>query len=267
MVEQHYVPVVQWIEWLRPKEMIAVRIRSGIPYCVFLKFMIWSRDMDDDQHVGKQSRPAASKAVKLSSLASGLLFVVLSAAIVGMYLWQHHKVTQLQAKYASSTQSTVSGKEASTQKYLYLYDYSLKIPLTDDLQDLYFADTKYDSKDILAFSTQSIANADPGCAAVPSGYDTSFLSYQFTTDAFGTDKLPVGDPFGSILVQKKPLASEDIGSTDGDIGMFIVHAGDYYFYHKSPQASCSKSEASYNMIKSQKAAFLDALKHIKPISE
>lgn len=205
-----------------------------------------------------------------------LLIILLLVGIAGVYEWQHKKVSELQAQLntgSSSKQFIVKHPlppvvNSSTQ-YLYLYDYGLKIPLTKDIEDLYYVNYKSSSNNILSFSTQSLANYDFACLAEPAnGYVFSYLP------ASATNPIPTasqeatinGSPLGVVTVTSSALPQNQVGSLDSQVGVFEAHTNSYYLYYKSPQAGCTTNNIASTLELQQKQSLLTALKGTESIN-
>jgi len=206
-----------------------------------------------------------------------LLILLLIAGVASTYLWQHKKVTNLQnaLNIKSSKITTTSGASTTsdtTQPYLYLYSYGVKIPLSKDIEDLYYVDWKSSDSDTLNFSTQSLSNAEPSCLPVPQN------QYSYSYELFVVNTTPpqttLGtNPFGSITLTQKALPASQIGKSDEDTGTFVAQANGYYFYYKQAQGTCLAtdsagnvaSQSDNNLANQQVSSFLTALKNIKPI--
>jgi hypothetical protein len=212
---------------------------------------------------------------KRSYVAIFLLVIVAVAAIAGTYVWQHSKVTSLQDKLNSAKASTskASANDATAQPYLYLYSYGVKIPLSKDIEDLYYIDWKNSDNDVLSFSTQSLSNAEPSCLPVPLNQYT--YSYELFKVGTTSPQTSLGtDLFGAITVTNKALPTSQIGKSDEDTGIFIVKANGYYFYYKQSQGTCLATDSSGNVISQndsnlasqQVSSFLAALKNASPIN-
>ena len=149
----------------------------------------------------------------------------------------------------------------------------MKIPLTNDIQDLYYIQFKDSlNENVLAFSTQSLANAEPGCFAVPTTYSYSYESSSLDNKPPQTSI--GGTPFGIVIVTSQPALTSQVGSTDQDIGTLLTHSNGYYFYYKQSQGTClatdSKgnvvSQTNSNLLNSQLTSFLAAMKKVEPIN-
>ena len=207
--------------------------------------------------------PKRSRGLLLGCVA----LIILIVAVAGVYEWQHSKVKSLETKLAST--STAQAPSLG-QQYLYLNSYGLRIPLTKDIQDLYYTDLKSSDSDLLSFSTQSLTNAEPSCMAVPNNYLYSYQPLDLNKPATQTSMQP---PFGYVTVTAKALPASQVGTTDDKAGAFITQAGGYYFYFQHVQSTCLSFNATTNkpnqadseLLTTQATSFLAALKNIEPI--
>jgi hypothetical protein len=208
-----------------------------------------------------------------------VLLIFMAAAVGGVYEWQQSKVKNLQSQLNSAKSevanntANVSTNNVSGQDFLYLNTYGLKIPLTKDIQDLYYVELNgANGNNELVFSTQSLANVETGCMAVPTNFAYSYESLSLDNKP---PKTPIGGtPFGLVTVTKQVLPTSQIGSLDTDVGTTLSNSNGHYFYYKQAQGTClatdSKgnvvSQTDSNLLASQLTSFLAAMKKIEPIN-
>jgi hypothetical protein len=192
-----------------------------------------------------------------------ILVILLAVAVVGVYLWQHQKVTKLQ------TQLTPSASAASltSGQYLYMYDYGIKLPLTNGIKDLYYVSARSNSidGDVLDFSSETLSNADMQCTAEPAG--NAAFRYVPITPATSTNETDVnGSPLGLVSITAKPLPSNEVGSLDQDVGVLMSHVNGEYIYFKGPQSPCSGNGTTEAQTMQQIKLLETSLKQAKPIN-
>lgn len=198
-----------------------------------------------------------------------LIIILLIAGIAGVYLWQHKKVTDLQSKTSSSSSKTVVTTTKTNQQYLYLYDYGIKVPLTNSIKDLYYVSLRSSAVngDQLSFSSETLTNDNVACAAEP-GSSNDYL-YQSGSDVSANPAQTTieGNPLGTVIITSKALPSSQVGTADDQYGELVAHVNGSYLYYSSPQAACSSGNSVYtnSTQTDQKAELESALKNTQAI--
>lgn len=193
-----------------------------------------------------------------------LLVVLLILAVVGVYLWQHKKVTDLQDSKTAGNTSAVTTSPGG--RYLYMYDYGIKVPLTNSIRDLYYVSlrSKQVNGDELSFSSEILTNEDIACSALPVGQGS--YSYDPASDTSGKNQQNIkGAPLGTVTITTAPLQKNLVGSADGQYGDLVSHVDSAYLYFRSPMSACSSNSNASQTQTQQKADLQMALKNTQSI--
>ena len=180
------------------------------------------------------------------ALIEGLLIILILAIIGfgGYYVWHTQKQTDktLDTAAATSQKAASTSAQASTQKYLLIKEWGVKVPLTSADQDAYYV-IKPDRPDTAYLSLMKYQATE--CSAD----NTSIGAYfRFTKDQ--TDDLN-----GNTLLSENPNASK---------------VGNFYFGSIHAQAACSTtsdsaepSQSDVDALQSPWQAFVRDLSHIQ----
>jgi Tfp pilus assembly protein PilV len=182
------------------------------------------------------------------SAVEGLLslIVVLLIVFVGYYIYHAQKnannTLSSASKVAQSSPGSVkkltqSSKTTSSQKYITIKEWGIKIPYGTNYN---FSYSLLDSNDA-GVTTDTLAAADANCTAANSA--VGLIQRAGANDPIADD----GTTAAQAAAQGQPNA----------------HIGSYYYFYSSPQAACSENSTASNL---QIAAQAE-LKALVPLAE
>jgi hypothetical protein len=173
------------------------------------------------------------------SLIEGLLLVIALCLIVfvGYYVWhsQHTANSTLDQANQASQSSPSGSQPASTQKYLIIKEWGVKLPLTNATKDAYYVFLSNNTSSAY-LSLRSLADTE--CAA---------------------DQTSIGAVFRYLPGDTDPQSNQQYSTIYSD----GVKVGDYYYRYSSPQAGCSDDTAIQTKASDARQQLMESVKHIK----
>lgn len=172
------------------------------------------------------------------------LLIIIAAGIVGFGgYWVWHTQHKTKPATTSSTTDSQNSTSASTQQYLTIKEWGVKIKLSSNTPNLYTEKTS--QQNALGFRAKELDNLYPGCG------DNTFI----VQSGLAVDK------YIGHIGMSKPFAEAYQGL---EANTFHLKVGDRYFIQNSPSPSvlCSSGEDSMHLSEKakQERAFVDTIK-------